>query len=140
LIYVTSTINNKVMKIDLTGKYALVGGATGGIGKAIALVLAECGAQVYLMARNKEKLQHTLQELNADKGQAHDMIITDFMDYENHKLILQKFFRNHHVDILINNTNGPTSGEIESKSEDDYLEAFNLLFQNAVFTSNLALD
>ena len=139
-IYVSSLFNKNVMKIDLTGKYALVGGATGGIGKAIALVLAECGAEIYLMARNKEKLQVTLQELSTDNGQSHGLIVTDFMDYDNHKLILQNFFANHHVDILINNTNGPAGGEIESKSESDYLQAFNLLFQNAVFTSNLVLN
>src|SRR5690606_6161208 len=109
----------------------LVGGATGGIGKAIALALAECGAQVYLMARNKEKLQVTLQELSTDKGQTHGILVTDFMNYENHKSILQKFFKEHTIDILINNTNGPAGGDIASKSEEDYLVAFNLLFQNA---------
>lgn len=128
------------MQIDLTGKRALVGGATAGIGKAIALVLAECGAQVYLMARNKQKLAVTLQELNTDSGQSHGIIVTDFMDFENHKVILNDFFSNHKIDILINNTNGPSGGGIESKSENDYLDAFNLLFQNAVFTTNLALE
>src|SRR5690606_16665272 len=50
-----------------------------------------------------------------------------------------KFFKEHTIDILINNTNGPAGGDIASKSEEDYLVAFNLLFQNAVFASNLAL-
>ena len=45
------------MRIDLDGKKALVGGSTGGIGKAIAIELSKCGADVTLMARNKEKLK-----------------------------------------------------------------------------------
>ena len=45
------------MRIDLNGKKALVGGSTGGIGKAVALELSKCGANVTLMARNKENLE-----------------------------------------------------------------------------------
>ena len=45
------------MRIDLDGKKALVGGSTGGIGKAIAIELSKCGADVTLMARDKEKLK-----------------------------------------------------------------------------------
>ena len=41
------------MKIDLTGRYALVGGSSKGIGKAIARRLAASGANVSLMARNE---------------------------------------------------------------------------------------
>ena len=45
------------MKIDLTDKKALVGGSTQGLGKAIAIQLANCGASVTLMARNENKLK-----------------------------------------------------------------------------------
>ncbi len=45
------------MKISLSGKNALVGGASGGIGRAIALQLAACGANVTLLARNEDKLK-----------------------------------------------------------------------------------
>ena len=48
---------NIKMRIDLNGKKALVGGSTGGIGKAIALELSKCGANVTLMARDREKLK-----------------------------------------------------------------------------------
>ena len=50
------------MEIDLTGKSALVGGSTGGIGKAIATRLAASGASVFLMARNKSKLEKVVNE------------------------------------------------------------------------------
>ena len=45
------------MDLDLLGKNALVCGSTQGIGKATALALAKMGANVFLLARNEEKLK-----------------------------------------------------------------------------------
>ena len=45
------------MNLDLTGRRALVGGSTQGIGKAVAQELALMGAQVTLIARNAEELE-----------------------------------------------------------------------------------
>ena len=59
------------MEIDLTGKFALVGGSTSGIGKAIATRLAESGASICLMARNKSKLEKVVNELDKSKNQKH---------------------------------------------------------------------
>ena len=47
------------MKIDLSGKKALVGGSSKGIGLGIAKQLAESGASVCLMARDKNCLLYT---------------------------------------------------------------------------------
>lgn len=127
------------MEIKLIGKRALVGGSSSGIGKAIALQLAKCGAEVTLMSRSEDKLQQTLAELDNSHGQQHGFIVTDFTDYVAHKKKMIAFFADHTVDILVNNTNGPTAGDVLSKGEQDYQQAFELLFQNAIFTSNLAL-
>ena len=59
------------MKIDLTGRYALVGGSSKGIGKAIARRLAASGANVCLMARNEIQLKKVVSELDVSKGQKH---------------------------------------------------------------------
>jgi 2-dehydro-3-deoxy-D-gluconate 5-dehydrogenase len=48
---------------DLTGQVAVVTGGNGGIGRAIALGLAEAGAAVAIFGRNDEKNQHVLSEL-----------------------------------------------------------------------------
>jgi 2-deoxy-D-gluconate 3-dehydrogenase len=53
---------------DLAGKVAVVTGGNGGIGRGIALGLAEAGASVAIFGRNEEKNQHVLAELKAIGG------------------------------------------------------------------------
>ncbi|MDR2282036.1 MAG: SDR family NAD(P)-dependent oxidoreductase, partial [Sphingobacterium sp.] len=127
------------MKILLNGKKALVGGSSSGIGRAIAMELAACGASVTLMARSEDKLKVVLAELNTDQGQEHSYLVSDFNDYGAHKENLKRFFEDYTIDILVNNTNGPQAGDVLHKEEADYQQAFDLLFQNAVFASRLAL-
>ena len=46
------------------GKVAIVTGASRGIGKAVALALAEAGADVTVLARTKDKIEQTAEEIN----------------------------------------------------------------------------
>lgn len=127
------------MNIELNGKNALVGGSTQGIGLAIAKQLAECGANVTLMARNEEDLKSRLAELSVTDNQKHSYLVIDFSQFETAKNTISGYFKDHTVDILINNTNGPKPGTVLEKSLEDYQEAFNLLFQIHNHTTELAL-
>lgn len=128
------------MKISLEGKKALVGGSSGGIGKAIAQQLAASGASVTLMARNEDKLKSVLNSLTTSKGQSHQYLVVDFSDYEEYRKSISKYFESNNVDILVNNTQGPSAGNTLEKKVADYQDAFNLLFKTVVFTTELALQ
>jgi len=127
------------MEIDLTGKFALVGGSTDGIGKAIATRLAASGASVCIMARNKSKLEKVVNELDRSRKQKHKFLEVDFSNYNLFSKSIKYFFETNHIDILVNNTQGPEGGSALEKSIDDYQSAFDLLFKCAVKTSLLAL-
>ena len=127
------------MEIDLTGKFALVGGSTNGIGKAIATRLAASGASVCIMARNKSKLEKVINELDRSRNQKHKFLEVDFSNYNLFSKSIKYFFETNHIDILVNNTQGPEGGSAMEKSIDDYQSAFDLLFKCAVKTSLLAL-
>ena len=57
-------------KIDMTGKVAVVNGASRGIGEAIARGLAACGAQLVLTSRRQESVQNVADAMTADGGKA----------------------------------------------------------------------
>lgn len=128
------------MIIDLKGKKALVGGGTSGLGKAIAWQLADSGAQVTIMARNREKLEECYKELPHRHGQNHDYLEVDFLDYEDFQDRLTAYFDHKTIDILVNNTNGPKGGSALEKNIEDYQQAFDLLFKTYCLTSLLAVE
>lgn len=114
------------MKIDLTGKTALVCGSTGGIGKAIAHSFADCGASVILLARNEEKLKDTLGSLSKNtSGQSHTYLVANFNDTEKVARIVDQIVQKHTIDILVNNTGGPAAGKVSDANDMQFIEAFN---------------
>ena len=127
------------MQISLQNKKALVGGATSGLGKAIAMQLAVCGASVTLMSRSEEKLKNVLTELPANNHQKHSYLVVDFTDYNAFKNNIKNYFADNTIDILVNNTNGPKAGGALDKTTTDYQDAFDLLFKTVHHTTQLAL-
>jgi len=66
------------MNLSLNNKHAILCGSTDGIGKASALLMAQRGASLTLVARNQKKLDQTLSELSTDHGQVHFSLCADF--------------------------------------------------------------
>jgi 3-oxoacyl-[acyl-carrier protein] reductase len=128
-----------MINLDLSGKTAFVGGSTQGIGKATAIELAEMGASVVLLARQEDRLRAVLNELPQSKGQVHDYIAVDFSrpDELGRKVChwVEKHRRAH---ILVNNTGGPSAGQIFDAEVDAFLEAFRQhLFCNQILVQSL---
>lgn len=114
------------MNIDLKNKKALVCGSTQGIGKAVAIELANLGASVTLVARNEQALKDTKAGLKTEAGQQHSYLCVDFADHHKLKELLDAFMlRNGQVHILVNNTGGPPGGPIVNAKVEEFVSAFN---------------
>jgi 3-oxoacyl-[acyl-carrier protein] reductase len=89
------------MKVDLTGKTALVTGASRGIGDAIARRLAETGAHVLCAARSGDAVEKLAAELNASGGKATavqlDITAADVRER------IGALLKEQPIDILVNN-------------------------------------
>jgi 3-oxoacyl-[acyl-carrier protein] reductase len=90
------------MKVDLSGKVALVTGASRGIGEAIARRLGESGATVLVAARTLERVEAVADEITAGGGRAVgvelDITAADVRDRV--KRLIEEHER---IDILVNN-------------------------------------
>lgn len=115
------------MNIQLKAKNALICGSSAGIGKACALLMAAAGANITLLARNEEKLQSVLTELDQTQGQVHQYIVADFSNPEQVKEALKQHLHQTKTayHILVNNTGGPAAGMAIEANESDFLSAFS---------------
>jgi 3-oxoacyl-[acyl-carrier protein] reductase len=115
------------MDLNLAGKTALVCGSSQGMGRAIAIELANLGASVTLFAQNEATLNDVKAQLACDNGQQHHVIAADFTDTEAVKQTITAHLETvAQFNILINNTGGPAPGPASTARPDAFLAAFNL--------------
>jgi len=121
------------MDLQMTGKKALVTGASAGIGKAITRAFAKEGVDVAICARRKDPLERTAAEIAKASGRKIVPITADLTkpgDAEN-------FVRKAHqalgrIDILVNNAGSAPGGVLEHLSEEDWASALQLKFMGYV--------
>lgn len=115
-----------MIDLDLSGKKALVAGSSQGIGRAVAMELAEMGASVTLLARNEKSLHDVLMELSVKDGAAHGLLIADFSDPSGLEKVISDFVVEQDLwHILVNNTGGPPGGKAIDADLEAYRVAFN---------------
>jgi len=100
------------VNLDLSGRTALVCGASTGIGRATALALAACGASVVGLARRADRLNALLPELKAAGAPDATVVVADLDDTAG----LRDAVAGCQAQILINNTGGPASGRLTDAS------------------------
>jgi 3-oxoacyl-[acyl-carrier protein] reductase len=95
---------------SLNGRIALITGASQGIGRACALILAEAGATVALAARNEAKLQEAAAQITGAGGKAGAYKL-DVSSEDEIKAVVKQIIAEHgKVDILVNNAGNASIG------------------------------
>lgn len=113
------------MDLDLSGKRALVCGASRGIGRAVAEALAELGANVTVLARSENDLAQTLASLDASTGQDHGLLVADSLKQESLIAAIDALSLNEApVQILVNNSGGPPPGPAHTADTEEFTRAF----------------
>ncbi len=105
---------DRSLKGQIGGKVVLITGASSGIGKATAWKMAEAGATVLTIARDKEQLEAAQREFEAG-GHALGIYIGDITDYAQVDALVAQIIDEHGgVDILINNAGRSIRRAIEN--------------------------
>ncbi len=121
------------MDLGLRDKVALVTAASRGLGKAVALRLAQEGARVALCARTKEHLTTTAAEIEARTGRNVLALPADVSDPETAGALVQATIeRFGRIDILVTNAGGPPPGQFLDLTPDDWEAATQLTLMSTV--------
>lgn len=114
------------MNLSLNHKNALVCGGSKGIGRAIAMELAELGANVYLLSRSEAEMKKVVEELPLVEGQSHGYMVADLLETEALKVTLANLVTHRNYHILINNTGGPKAGPLTQAGIDELYNGFSM--------------
>ena len=121
--------------IDLSGRVALVTGASSGLGAQFARALAEAGAGVVLAARRIERLKSLRAEIEAADGDAHvvGMDVTDVASIR--AAVAHAETEMGTIDILVNNSGVGATHKLTDVSAEDYDDVMNTNTRGAFFVA-----
>lgn len=122
-------------RFSLDGRVAVVSGAGTGIGRVIALVFAEQGADVVLAARRREPLQRTAVDIESI-GRRALVVPTDVTDPEQCELLVtQTLGEFGHIDVLVNNAGGSPTKAPMDWGADEWRQIVDLNLAGVYFLS-----
>ena len=121
--------------IDLSGRVALVTGASGGLGAQFARTLARAGAGVVLASRRLEHLKDLRARIEGEGGDAH-VVACDVTDVQSIKAaVAHAETEMGSIDILVNNSGVSSTQRLQDVSEDDYDHIFHTNVRGAFFVA-----
>ncbi len=121
--------------IDLSGRVALVTGASSGLGAQFAKTLAHAGAMVVLASRRTDKLKDLRAEIEASGGQAH-ICTLDVTSLTSIETAIQTIDAEvGAIDILINNSGVSSTQKLKDVTAKDFDFVFNTNVRGAFFVA-----
>ncbi|MFH8661088.1 SDR family NAD(P)-dependent oxidoreductase [Streptomyces afghaniensis] len=114
---------------ELQGKKALVTGATSGIGRAIAVKLAEAGATVYVTGRRAELGKETVELIEQAGGTGH-FVVADVAKIDDVRKLAEEVGE---VDVLVNNAGIFPFSPTPEQSLDSYEQVFDINVRASYF-------
>ncbi|MEZ5867620.1 MAG: SDR family oxidoreductase [Defluviimonas denitrificans] len=124
------------MDLGITGKRALITGASKGLGRGCAEALAAAGVDLVLNARGAEALKATASDIAARHGVTVTPVAADITTAEGQETVLQAAGT---LDILVTNAGGPPPGLWSDWGRDDFIRALdaNMLTPVALMKASL---
>ena len=128
------------MDLGLKGKRALVLGAGGGLGQAVALSLAAEGALVVAAGRTLDKVQQTVDQIKAAGGTAHAMA-WDVREIDRMSVLHEQAVQlaGGHIQILFNNGGGPAPSPVQAQPLSVWQEQVNNLILPVIAVTDAVL-
>ena len=121
--------------IDLSGRVALITGASGGLGAQFSKTLAQAGATVVLASRRLDRLKDLRSQLEAQGLQAH-VVLMDVSVTSSIAKAVEHIERDvGPIDILVNNSGVSTTQKIQDVKESDFDFVFDTNVRGAFFVA-----
>ena len=110
------------MELGIRGRTALVCAASKGLGKGCAMSLAREGVELVIIARGRESLEATAEEIRKATGTKVTAVAGDITTPEGRAAALAACPR---PDILVNNAGGPPPGDFREWTRETWIQALN---------------
>jgi 3-oxoacyl-[acyl-carrier protein] reductase len=121
------------MDLGLKNKVAFVAASSQGLGKSVALELAQEGAKIIICARSKDNLEKAKQEIKNKTNNEPLALAGDLSVASERELIIKTALQVYNsIDILVTNSGGPPAGKFEDFKQEDWDKAYNQLLPGVI--------
>ena len=127
------------MDLGLKDRVAIVTGSSRGIGRSIAMGLADEGCKMVICARGEEKLEETAKEIQ-DKGVEVVSVTADIVKEEGAKKVVDHALRSfNRIDVLVNNVGGSDWKSFVDHTDEDWHAVLDINLFAAIRMSRLVV-
>ena len=131
--------DNFLSMFNLTGKTAIVTGGGSGIGKAISVLFAKQGANVFILDVDEDGAQKTVEEIKADGASAEFIKCNVAMAEEVEAVISKITADNSAIDIIVNNAGVAHIGTVETTASADIDRLFSINVKGVFHVTKAAI-